>query len=1249
MNAICMITKSCTLLPRLRWGVLFFLLFWLGTNALALSNYDSLGRLIRDVAPNGTVITYTYDEAGNITAMTSAAAGSPGAPAVLTSDPAPFGYLGSAFSYKLVSSKTPATFTATGLPPGLVLTGSTGIIAGRPTVVGSYPVTVNIKVGLVITTTQMVIQVRPARKAPTILRQPEAQMVVLGQSATLFVNAVGTGPLAFQWRKNGANIAGATQASYSIASFSSTDVASYTVVVSNAVGAVVSAAAALSKAQPLAVNGEAFGLPVTFTSAPTGAPPWALQSAVTWGGRPTLQSGAIGNSSSTSFETTLTGPGVFTFRWKVSSEASRDQLIFFLDGSSRAVISGEQDWQQQTWQINSGSHTLKWMYSKSSSGTAGQDKAWVADAGYVPGWSLATPIVGGGSVTRSPSAGTYANGAAVRLTAVPEPGWKFSRWTGSNTGTTAALSVSMTAHKSVTATFIEIVKYSATATASPLEGGTTTGTGVYNTGSKVTVKATPAPGWFFANWTEAGKVVSTAATYAYTATKSRGLVANFVRPANITSHAANANLGTSPVTFTWDTGYGATEYWLYVGNRPGYADLYNGSQALALSRTVTLPTDGRRIYVTLRSKINGVWMVTSTSYFSGAGPVVLLTQPVSKIVAIGTGTSFSASTSGALLQTYVWRKNGVGLAGGNGTTYSIASTGLVHAGTYTFSATNAAGTVTSAPALLGVVDTANKDVSVIEGATIALTASASGTGLSYAWKFGSTTLANGGRTAGANTYRLTMTKATKADEGTYSCLVTNAGGSLVAGTRTLKVISKPTVTAPAPPSGIVSGNFQWQLTGTESPTKYVVSGLPSGLTLNATTGLVSGLPNVSTSNLKVKVTAYNAAGASPTVEYSLNIAALPAGTTGSFSGWLTRVNSVNSALGGHVTLTVLSTGTFSGVVRNGAATYSIKTGRLVAPLSGNPTSTVTIPVTGGAALTLNLTFAGATNTVTGTLTNGSGTSTLNARRHVWVGTSAAAYAGRFNTLIALPSGSVGNAAQPQGHGWQQLTVAATGTVSVAGCTLDGIGYTFSGTLWPDGSLPEFILTHGNNGSINGLPRIVLGAQPDAHRVSGWVEHYKRGPSSTADRTYAGGIPLLRLTVDGSLYIAPTTTSPIILGLPDAANNAHLFYKGGQVESTALYSDLDQLFRISRTNVAAFPAATAGNPCKVYLSIVPSTGMISGGYTLTDTVSGKVVYRTVLYRGALISHKRRGYGNFQLPGLTPSTATSSILSGNVELY
>ena len=90
--------------------------------------------------------------------------------------------------------------------------------------------------------------------APTITTQPLGQTVTAGQAASFTATATGTAPLSYQWRKNGVNIAGATAASYTMPTTTTTDSGStFGVVVSNSVGSVTSAAAMLTvNAAPVA-------------------------------------------------------------------------------------------------------------------------------------------------------------------------------------------------------------------------------------------------------------------------------------------------------------------------------------------------------------------------------------------------------------------------------------------------------------------------------------------------------------------------------------------------------------------------------------------------------------------------------------------------------------------------------------------------------------------------------------------------------------------------------------------------------------------------------------------------------------------------------------------------------------------------------------------------------------------------------------------------------------------------------------
>ena len=102
---------------------------------------------------------------------------------------------------------------------------------------------------------------------------------------------------------------------------------------------------------------------------------------------------------------------------------------------------------------------------------------------------------GGGSVS---DGDTYNSGTTVSVTATPNAGWRFTRWSGDCEGT-GACSVTMDGPKSVTAHFTRIT-YVLTTTPSPANGGSVSGGGRYNSGTTVSVTATPNAGWRFTVW-----------------------------------------------------------------------------------------------------------------------------------------------------------------------------------------------------------------------------------------------------------------------------------------------------------------------------------------------------------------------------------------------------------------------------------------------------------------------------------------------------------------------------------------------------------------------------------------------------------------------------------------------------------------------------------------------------------------------------------------------------------------------------
>ena len=104
---------------------------------------------------------------------------------------------------------------------------------------------------------------------------------------------------------------------------------------------------------------------------------WAQQTDGSW------KSGTITDSQSTWMETTVSGEGTVSFKWKVSSEYYCDKLSFYVDGQQRDAISGTVDWSQKYVIVTgSGTHTLRWTYSKDGSVSRGDDCGWIKDYQY---------------------------------------------------------------------------------------------------------------------------------------------------------------------------------------------------------------------------------------------------------------------------------------------------------------------------------------------------------------------------------------------------------------------------------------------------------------------------------------------------------------------------------------------------------------------------------------------------------------------------------------------------------------------------------------------------------------------------------------------------------------------------------------------------------------------------------------------------------------------------------------------------
>ncbi|NLX05006.1 MAG: hypothetical protein GXY33_07670 [Phycisphaerae bacterium] len=96
--------------------------------------------------------------------------------------------------------------------------------------------------------------------------------------------------------------------------------------------------------------------------------------------------------------------------------------------------------------------------------------------------------------------GVYNDGAVIGLRATADEGWRFARWEGDVSSTQRIIDLAMDADKHLTAVFEEALPQYALELFVDGEGTVDPNGGVYDAGTEVSVKATPADGWQFERW-----------------------------------------------------------------------------------------------------------------------------------------------------------------------------------------------------------------------------------------------------------------------------------------------------------------------------------------------------------------------------------------------------------------------------------------------------------------------------------------------------------------------------------------------------------------------------------------------------------------------------------------------------------------------------------------------------------------------------------------------------------------------------
>lgn len=116
---------------------------------------------------------------------------------------------------------------------------------------------------------------------------------------------------------------------------------------------------------------------------------WAAVATGAYVGSHALKAATVGASQSAGISVSGSfRDGYVSFARKVSSESGQDLLRFYIDDELQGSWSGEVAWGMVAFPISAGTHTLKWEYKKSASGSAGSDTAWI-DSVNLP-WAAAS-------------------------------------------------------------------------------------------------------------------------------------------------------------------------------------------------------------------------------------------------------------------------------------------------------------------------------------------------------------------------------------------------------------------------------------------------------------------------------------------------------------------------------------------------------------------------------------------------------------------------------------------------------------------------------------------------------------------------------------------------------------------------------------------------------------------------------------------------------------------------------------------
>ena len=237
-----------------------------------------------------------------------------------------------------------------------------------------------------------------------------------------------------------------------------------------------------------------------------------------------------------------------------------------------------------------------------------------------------------------------------------------------------------------------------------------------------------------------------------------------------------AAITTQPMSQTVATGATLT-LTVVASNATSYQWLFNGSDvsganvsgATTATLTITAITASQAGNYTVNCINSSATQPSIAAVITVSGPATpapaFTTNPQGQATAVGQTVTFTAAASGS--PTYQWFDNGTAISGATNATLTLTNVQLSAAGTYTVTATNAGGSVTSTSAVLTVSATSApafttnpQSQTVVSGTTVVFNSATTGAPTpTFQWKL------NGAAISGATSARLVVSGATSANAG----------------------------------------------------------------------------------------------------------------------------------------------------------------------------------------------------------------------------------------------------------------------------------------------------------------------------------------------------------------------------------------------------------------------------------------------------------------------------------------------------